>query len=983
MMFRVLGLLAAEVGGAPVHLASARQRAILAVLLLSPNDVVSTDRMVDAVWGEELPEHPANAVQNLIARLRRALDDDGTLIVTKPGGYVLAVDPTQIDAHRFERGYREARALLAHDPQRAVALLDAALAHWHGPAYSEHAAGFARAEATRLEELRLAAQEDRIVAALSAGAVNDAIARAQALTSEHPLRERPVELLMRALATGGRVGDALTAFQDHRKIVDVELGLEPSDTLRGLEAQILRGELQPTAMQAAPPAAAAPRPRPLRHLPWRPSGLLGRDSELHDLLAATRRHRLVTLVGPGGVGKTRLCLEAAHALADDGEAVWWIDLVPAGAERVVDAVAGVIGIEVTDDDDPTGALCAALAALRGVVCLDNAEHVLEPVALLLERLFAETPALRVITTSRERLAVDEEAVFAVSPLPLPIGADRHNPAVRLFVDRWMRGRDTPVTDDDIRLVAEICRRLDGLPLAIELGAGQAASLGLGDVARRLGDRFDLLVGGRRTALPRHRTLRAVVDWSHDLLSDQESVLFARLAVFPRSFSLDQAEAVCADEQLERPNVAALVSRLVEQSLVQRVQGRYRLLESLRHYALARLAANGEEPELRRRHAEDTATRLSALRRDLWGSGEAAASAALAALVDDLHAAWSHAVAHDRDLAVRLAADVYDFAYYGQRRDLMDWGLQVASWEVDHPRLPAALATAATAALTRGQLDDAWRLATRGVAAAGGEDDPAAAPALDVLADLTMFQGRIGDAVERYLQAASLHARRGHGVEALISRIAARQAMTYGGRWAEADQDLTELLDEARAAANPSAISFAYFAMGEAAVHTDVDRARRCYARVIDDVAPAGARLFTMLARAALMVIVASHDPRDSALAAFEDVLDQCEQIGSEALLWWTLLSAVVLLERFDGAEDAAVLAGAVLAAHERRPTFAPDTERLEAALARLRSSIGVEAVAAGLAEGASFTVGAAVSHARRAITSLSRQTEPPAVQIPT
>lgn len=966
-MFRVLGPLEAEVDGHPVKLGSPRQRALLAMLLLTPNSVVSTDRLVEAIWGAQVPEHPVNAVQNLVARLRRSLADDGRLIVTRAPGYVLTVEVEAIDASRFEHEYRRARQHLADAPHRSVTMLDAALALWRGPAFDEHATTFARAEATRLDELRLAAQEDRVAAAVQSGAVRDAVARAQALVSEHPLRERPVELLMVALTADGRKGDALATFQRHRAVVEEELGLDPSAALRDLEGRILRDELPDRGGRRI--TAGAPRAASEHRLPWRPSALLGRAEELRRVREAVQTNRLVTLTGPGGVGKTRLALEAAYEAVEAGDPVWWVDLIPVRGDRVVAAVARAVGIDVADDGEVAGELCAALAGHRGVICLDNAEHVLEPVALLAERILAATSVLRLLTTSRERLAVDDEVVLAVPPLPLPDSADRKNPAVALFLAR-MSPPGQP-SDEQVRLVAEICRQLDGLPLAIELGAARATTLGIEDVAARLHHRFDLLAGGRRTALPRHRTLRAVVDWSYDLLEPDGALLFARLGVFPRSFSLEQVEAVCADEWLSKPSLGMLLAQLVEQSLVQRTQGRYQLLETLRQYSQAKLEATDEAHRLQRRHAEDTAERLTSLQQVLWSPREAAASAALTALVDDLHAAWTYATHHDHELAIRLAADVFDFAYYRQRRELMDWGLEVASWgDVDHPRLPHALATAATAAWTRGHLEQARALATRAVTLAGGEAAPTADLALDVLADLTMFEGRIDDAVDRYLHVAEQRRAAGRDVEALSSRIAARQAMSYGGRWAQADEDLQLLLEEADASGNPSVVTFGWFAAGEAAVHLDTERARLAYMRAIETGTAAGARLFTMISRASLLGIVAEHDPHDRAIAAFEDTIEQWEQIGNEALQWWTLLGVVVLLERFGAAQDAAVLAGAVIAARERRPVFGPDTERLEAALTRIRDRLGTDATQAGLATGASFTLSTALAHARNSIRSL-------------
>src|SRR3712207_866458 len=297
--------------------------------------------------------------------------------------------------------------------------------------------------------------------------------------------------------------------------------------------------------------ALQPRGRARRHgrrLVHGPAGPLPTEDDLALVRACLGAQRLVTLVGPGGVGKTRLALEIVHELATGGARVWWADLSTATDERVADAVATAIGTDTPRGPDPAGALAAALGGFRGVLCLDNAETVLGPLAPLVERLLAAAPGLTLLATSRERLGVASEHVHVLAPLPLPSGADSDNPAVRLFVDRAPGLEAERLSEDDVEVVAATCRRLDGLPLAIEIGAARAPALGLLEFADRLGQGLNLLSGGRRTAAERHRSVRAVVDWSYGLLTDDEARLFLRLSVFPSSFTLDQAEAVCADER---------------------------------------------------------------------------------------------------------------------------------------------------------------------------------------------------------------------------------------------------------------------------------------------------------------------------------------------------------------------------------------------------------------------------------------------------
>ncbi|MFW3170918.1 BTAD domain-containing putative transcriptional regulator, partial [Geodermatophilus sp. CPCC 206100] len=717
MFFRVLGPLEAEAGAERIPIPGERSRALLVALALQPNTAVPVARLVDALWGEGAPEDPGNALHQAVRRLRSQLGPLAAAVQTRAPGYLLAVDPSCVDAERFEAGCRAARAIAPTDPHQAVALVDEALALWRGPAYGEFAEGFARAPATRLAELRTAAREDRAAWLLECGAVAEAVAAARELVAAEPLRTRPVDVLVRALDADRRPAEALDAYRAHRVALADELGLDPPAALAALESRILRGE--PVAPGARAPLTGTPAPAAAR-LPWRPGGMVGREEDAVLLRDCLTGQRLVTLVGPGGVGKTRLVLEVAHELAAAGTRIWWADLSTATPERLVDALAQATGTDSPRGPDPAGALAGALGGHRGVLCLDNAETVLAELAPLVERLLDTDADLRLLATSRERLDVASEHVHVLAPLPLPSGPDRDNPAVRLFVDRAPGLEARALPDDDVEVIAAICRRLDGLPLAIEIGAARAPTFGLREFADRLGQGLDLLAGGRRTAAARHRSVRAVVDWSHGLLTDDEARLFARLAVFPSSFPLDRAEAVCADPPLSPSAVAPLLARLTDQSLVQAGRGRFWLLETLRVYAAERLPS-ADRAALAARHARDVAERLTRLARRIPGPREADAVAELAALGPDLHTAWSHAVEHDRELAVRLAGDVHDFAYQRQRLDLLDWGLTVAAWDLDTPRLPDALACAAAASWARGDLPGAAALAARGVAAAGGPE----------------------------------------------------------------------------------------------------------------------------------------------------------------------------------------------------------------------------------------------------------------------
>jgi predicted ATPase/DNA-binding SARP family transcriptional activator len=943
---RVLGPLDVEVGGERLRIGGSRQQALLALLVMHVNEVVSTARIADALWRDDLPQDPPNAVQSHVSRLRRALGDD--LIVTHAHGYGLQLDGDAIDARRFERLCTRARRRSGDDPAAAAALFDDALSLWRGRPYGDFADEFARSAALRLEELRIAAREQRAALALVLGATDEAVALAGELAAEHPLREGPVEVSMRALYAAGRTADALAAYRTHRSLVDAELGLSPSATLRDLEGRILRDDVSATA--PARIGASSPLPRNTSAemaLPSRPSPLVGRDEELRAVGAQLSREPVVTLVGPGGVGKTRLVLEAAHQAYASGQRVWWVDLVAVERERVVQAVASGVGVELAHDDDPARDLCRVLARREGVLCLDNAEHVLDQVARLVERLVTGSP-VRVLVTSRERLAIDAETVYVLSPLPVDDAV--RGSAVRLFLDRWRRSPGPP-SAEDLALVTQVCRDLDGLPLAIELAASRATTLGVRAVADRLGSRFELLTGGRRTADARHQTLRAVIDWSHRLLTADEAALFARLAVFPASFSLTQVEMVCADDHVAEGAIAATLSRLVEQSLVQTGADRFWLLETLRGYAREKLPVD-QHAAATARHAHDTADRLHMGARTLWTRDEARAAAMLHVLIPDLHAAWRYAVDNDHDLAARLATDVFGFAYVRQRLDMLRWSVTLLDRHIDAVP-PDLFAVAATACWSASDLDRARRLAARGVEVAGGPTAVAAAEALDVEADLAMFDGCVDEAISRYRTVSRLRAPDVIGV--LMADIAVAQAHAYGPRWAAGLNQIDDLLARAHAAANPTALTFAWFAAGELRVNVDRDAALEAYEQAVAHGTRADSRLFVTIARGS----AAAEHAVDGAIAdtarELTELITTWEQLDNAAGHWSALASAVTFLARLDVAEQTATVAAAVRANLSRTWRFPRTVHRLERAIADVCNRLPAPTSAAALAHGATLS----------------------------
>ncbi|OLE26017.1 MAG: hypothetical protein AUG44_14255 [Actinobacteria bacterium 13_1_20CM_3_71_11] len=507
-----------------------------------------------------------------------------------PGGYRL--DPASRDVDEFERLAAAGRG--EPDPARAAELLRAALALWRGPALVDVGdADFARAAALRLDELRLVATEDRIEAELRAGAAAGAVAELTEITSRYPLRERPFGLLMRALADLGRSGEALRVYERLRRTLSDELGTDPAAELAALHVALLRGNDRPPGNLRAPLTS-----------------FVGRDAELRRVAGLLRDARLVTLVGPGGAGKSRLAVEVGRSLAAEApDGVWLVELAPVRdpdevPAAVLDALRPArLARDTLAARDPLDRLVAALAARHQLLILDNCEHLIEACAHLADRLLGACPGVRILATSREPLAMTGEALCPVGPLPVPppgrVGVVEALGfgAVRLFADRAAQVRPGfAVTDANAAEVGEICRRLDGLPLAIELATARLRTLPVGQVAARLGDRFRLLSGGSRTALPRHQTLQAVVDWSWDLLSAAEQRLARRMSVFLDGATLEAAETVCESD-------LATVSALVDKSFLGvDDDGRYQMLETIRVYAAGRLIEAGEAAATRDRHA---------------------------------------------------------------------------------------------------------------------------------------------------------------------------------------------------------------------------------------------------------------------------------------------------------------------------------------------------------------------------------------------
>ena len=685
--------------GTVADVPGARLRALLIALALEPGRVVSKATLIDWIWGEQLPADTANALQRLVSRLRKALPEGS--IEGQPGGYRLTVEPGAVDAVRFERLVAQARDA---EGSRRVRLLREALALWRGAAMAD--VGMEDSEAldaavARLERLRLAALEDRFDAEIGLGQAGELIAELTDLVAAHPMRERLVAALMRALAAAGRDTEALLVYERTRETVADLLGADPSPELSAVHVALLRGELG--------------RREEIRKTNVRAelTSFVGREADVAAVRELIAERRLTTLIGPGGSGKTRLATETARTLLSDlPDGVWLVELAPIGADGdVVQATLAGLGLRdallgAAPSADPVDGLIAAIREREALLILDNCEHVIESAAAFADRVLGECRRLRILATSREPLGITGEALWQTEPLALPgasPGEIADSAAIRLLRDRAGAVRkDLGGDARTLSAMARICRALDGMPLAIELAAARLRTMTVEQLANRLDDRFRLLTSGSRTALPRHKTLRAVVDWSWDLLTEAERMVLRRLSVFSGGASLEAAERVCVarageprageprtSEQgaLDQDEVLELLTSLAEKSLL-RTEGdgaqdgardgardggqdgalRYRMLGTIKEYAADRLTEAGESDLARQAHLGYFTDLTESAEPHLRRAEQLVWLARLEADHDNISAAMRGAIAAGQaQAAMRLAAAAGWYWWLGGRR----------------------------------------------------------------------------------------------------------------------------------------------------------------------------------------------------------------------------------------------------------------------------------------------------------------------------
>jgi len=674
----LLGVFRVSRGDVDLPVPGTRLRDLAARLALAGGRTVQPDVLVDAVWTEDPPAGPAHALQTLVSRLRRMLGSAND-VTRVAGGYRLDVDAADVDALRFERLAAAGRDhLRTGDPTTAAAVLDEAVALWgeHPGVEPAVVAAVAPAAATRLAHASVEAVADLADAELAVGRPDTAATRLTALLADHPLHERAAALLMDALAAQGRQADALALYERVRETLADVLGTDPGTALRERHLGLLRAET-PTPVRTRPNTLPVPL-----------TSFIGRDDDLARIEALLAAGRLVTVLGPGGAGKTRLAVEAArrHECRDG---VWMVDLAPVTEPaKVGAAVLAAIGprggalVEARGRGDELDALVDRLDGRECLLLVDNCEHLVDAAARLVSELLSRCSGPQVLATSREPLAIDGEALAPLGPLPMPRPDDDVDRAqvvasVRLFTERAAAVRPGFAVDGStLSDVVRVVRGLDGLPLALELAAARLRTLSLPELADGLSDRFRLLTTGSRTALPRHRTLRAVIAWSWDLLGEHERTVAERVSILSGGVTPASAAAVCEGTPVRTADVPDLLAGLVDRSLVQLAPdpGRYRVLETIREYGIERLAESGDLGTTLDLAADHVTELMARLDRELRGPGQVAALRVVNAEYDNAVAALRHRCdTGDASGAVALALSLtWYWRMLGRQSDAVHW-----------------------------------------------------------------------------------------------------------------------------------------------------------------------------------------------------------------------------------------------------------------------------------------------------------------------
>ncbi len=931
---------------------SRTQRVVLATLLARAGEVVSTASLIDAVWGDDAPPSAVNTLRSQVSRLRRLV---GERLAAGPDGYALRLihGTDRVDAWAFEAAVRRMRT----DPgPTSRALLAAELASWRGDAFGELADVVTlRADARRLQLLRVDATELLARADLDAGQWSDAVAAVESIVAVDPVREPAWEILVRALAGAGRTADAMRAARRAAAAL-AESGLRPGSALRAAEAAAL----------ADPPSAAAVRSTPVVRRPLTPT--VGRAGEVAEALRALEHNRLVTVVGPGGVGKTRVAGDVA-AIRSDGHGR---DPVMVELARVTDTAGVASTVASALDLRPTpGAELAALTdlgALDALVVLDNCEHVIDDVVELVPRLLSGGDRLHVLATSRESLAIDGEHVLALSPLSTD-GPEA--PAALLFRQRAAAAGPAGDLDDD--LVADVVARLDGLPLALEMAAARLRTMSLADIVHSIGEDLDVLATTRRDVDERHRTLRGLLAWSERLLDDE-----LREALHDFSVFAGPVRAVDLGAAVRTARPADTVARLVDRSLVQAEPTErgvtFGALETVRSFGRQRLREAGLDVAAGRRHATWFLDVVTDIDQRLRTVDAPVAIARFDDVIDEVRAAVRWAQRHDPDIAAELVVRSFAAGRVVLRSEVVSWVADVAGLlPVDHPAIDTVRGALADGLSTTGRLDEAVRIGDEVVARAGGS--LAALPALEGLADAALYQGRLEEARALSGRLRVLGTELDDCYYADMGTVGLALATAYGG---DVDGALT-LVGEGPSCSSPSSAAWFEYTRGEAILDLDAVTALGHLDRALATARQAGDRYLTEVALVSSSSLRARTGELAGAVARSTELLDNFRRGGDQSHLVTSLRNLVTLLMRLRQYRPAAALYGAVRD-HPSSPTYGAEAERLEEAAAECREALGEDEFGRVAGVGRDRTLDAAAEAASAALRNAGARLDRPAAR---
>ncbi|MFV1999281.1 MAG: BTAD domain-containing putative transcriptional regulator [Acidimicrobiia bacterium] len=905
-ILRFLGPLELVIDGTVVDPGGPNQRALLAYLVLRQGEPVAIPTIVGAVWGDGAPNGAVRSLRTYVSNLRRLLGSTAE-IRGEQGTYRLTLHSLETDIDVFRRDV--ARAGDVDEPNEVAGTLTSALALWRGPFLVDLDRPWVFDESSVMESQRANAVARWAEATIADGEPEIVVPQIEPMVAESPLDERLNGILMRALYRSGRQADALAVYRHLRNTLADELGVQPGPELRNLEEQILMHEVAVDGVE--PPWL----------LPVSVSDLVGRGVEIEDLLARTEQVRLLTLTGPGGVGKTRLALEVGRRILADGKRpVFFADLSAVLDESAVDAVlASSVGVQPHPDAGPLVSLIEYLAPRPAVFIVDNCEHVSDTAARALASLVRGCPQLTVVATSRSSLYVDGEFDWKTPSLALPdgppvsIGELLRWPAIELLLQR--APSTFGLTDDNAADVVELCWSLDGLPLALEIAASRLGSMTPAEILATLGSRVQL---SRTDASDesRHATLGATVGWSYELLSQDLRELLARLGVMSGRFLFEDVLAVCAPETESPEAVRRQLSTLVDQSLVMAetsgTRTRYRLLETIRRFAISHLG--DDEPAVRKRHAHHFARLAKFEAARLLASNEAEAIEEMSSAHDNLRGAFRWSMENgDMESASTIVISLPDGGYWRSHNELVNWSK--ALWQDMTPsesRWRAVSGVAARGAWMESQFDDAVGFAREAADAEGTVPSMCGYPE-DVLADIALYRGDAKTALVHYSAVVDAAHEQGDLTREVWAMYYVSVTNAVLGRSQEAADAATLALAGARKTGNPTSLAFSLYANGLALKHDKPQEAGAMFEEAVGKADSVRNEWFSGIARMELASVNTAHGDVDEGFRDFARVVDHWFRAADDTQLQHTWRYLTRALADVGLHEEAAVLVGALVA----------------------------------------------------------------------